>query len=190
MFGDGSNNKFRFAVRETSPGNFEVSNWYDVNWIGWKLITWDLSLGQTGNWVGNNVFEPPLNFDSFQMTYVSGNQNTGTIYFDDVRTASFSPTDVEEETGTIAPTEFSLKQNFPNPFNPSTQIKFSVPQTSDVKVLITDLLGREVATLVNDNLAAGNYSVDFNASNLSSGIYFYTLITDNFKQSKKMILMK
>ncbi|MBK7499067.1 MAG: N-acetylmuramoyl-L-alanine amidase [Ignavibacteriales bacterium] len=190
MFGDGSNNKFRFAVRETSPGNFEVSNWYDVNWIGWKLITWDLSLGQTGNWVGNNVFEPPLSFDSFQMTYVSGNQNTGTIYFDDVRTASFSPTDVEEETGTIAPTEFSLKQNYPNPFNPSTQIKFSLPQTSDVKVLITDLLGREVATLVNDNLAAGNYSVNFNASNLSSGIYFYTLIADNFKQSKKMILMK
>lgn len=190
MFGDGSNNKFRFAVRETSPGNFEVSPWYDVNWIGWKLVTWDLSLGQTGNWIGNNIFEPPLSFDSFQMTYVSGNQSTGTIYFDDVRTASFSPTDVEEETGTITPTEFSLQQNFPNPFNPSTQIKFSVPQTSDVKVLITDLLGREVATLVNDNLAAGNYSVDFNASNLSSGIYFYTLIADNFKQSKKMILMK
>ena len=190
MFGDGSNNKFRFAVRETSPGNFEVSPWYDVNWIGWKLVTWDLSLGQTGNWIGNNVFEPPLSFDSFQMTYVSGNQNTGTIYFDDVRTASFSPTNVKEETGTIAPTEFSLQQNFPNPFNPSTQIKFSVPQTTDVKVFITDLLGREVATLVNDNLVAGNYSVDFNANNLSSGIYFYTLITDNFKQSKKMILMK
>ncbi len=125
MFGDGSNNKFRFAVRETSPGNFEVSPWYDVNWIGWKLITWDLSLGQTGNWIGNNVFEPPLSFDSFQLTYETGNQNTGTIYFDDVRTASFSPTDVEEETGTIAPTEFSLQQNYPNPFNPSTQIKFS-----------------------------------------------------------------
>ncbi len=65
-----------------------------------------------------------------------------------------------------------------------------MPQTSDVKVIITDLLGREVGTIVNDNLAAGNYSVNFNASELSSGIYFYTLITDNFKQSKKMILMK
>jgi hypothetical protein len=190
MFGDGSNNKFRFALRETAPGNFEVSPWYDVNWIGWKLVTWDLSLGQTGNWIGNNVFEPPLSFDSFQLTYLTGNQNTGTYYFDDVRTASFSPTDVEEETGTVTPTEFTLQQNFPNPFNPSTQIKFSVPQTSDIKVLVTDLLGREVATLVNDNLAAGNYSVNFNASELSSGIYFYTLITDNFKQSKKMILMK
>jgi hypothetical protein len=189
LFGDGNNNKFRFAVRETAPGNFEVSPWYDVDWIGWKLVTWDLSLGQTGNWIGNNVFEPPLSFDSFQMTYVSGNQSAGTYYFDDVRTATFSPTDVEEETGST-PTEFTLQQNYPNPFNPNTQIKFSVPQTSNVKIIITDILGREVATLVNDNLATGNYSVNFNASSLSSGIYFYTLITDNFKQSLKMILMK
>jgi N-acetylmuramoyl-L-alanine amidase len=189
LFGDGGDNKFRFAVRETAPGNFEVSPWYDVDWIGWKLVTWDLSLGQTGNWVGNNVFEPPLSFDSFQMTYVTGNQSTGTYYFDDIRTATFSPTDVEEEIGTT-PTEFSLQQNYPNPFNPNTQIKFSVPQTTNVKVLVTDLLGREVATLVNDNLTAGNYSVNFDAINLSSGVYFYTLITDNFKQSRKMILMK
>ncbi len=194
MFGDGSNNKFRFAVRETAPGNYEVSPWYDVNWIGWKLVTWDLSLGQTGNWLGNGVFEPPLSFDSFQMTYDSSNQTTGTIYFDDVRTASFSPTDVKEESG-ITPAEFSLQQNYPNPFNPSTQIKFSVPQTSDVKIIVTDILGREVAALVNDNLAAGNYSVEFNAAQeslpaIASGVYFYTLVTNNFKQSKKMILMK
>lgn len=190
MFGDGSNNKFRFALKETTLNTFEVSPWYDMDWSGWKLISWDLSLGQTGNWIGNNILEPPFVFDSFQLTYQPGNQSAATIYFDDLRTATFSPTDVEVETGTTAPTEFALKQNFPNPFNPSTQIKFSVPQTSNVKVLVTDLLGREVVTLVNDNLAAGNYSVNFNASELSSGIYFYTLITDNFKQSKKMILMK
>jgi hypothetical protein len=124
------------------------------------------------------------------LTYDSSNQHIGTIYFDDVRTASFSPTDVEEEIGTIAPTEFTLQQNYPNPFNPSTQIKFSVPQTSKVKLIVTDILGKEVAVLVNDNLNAGNYSANFNASNISSGVYFYTLITDNFKQSRKMILMK
>ncbi len=189
LFGDGSNNKFRFAVKENSLSTFEVSPWYDVDWIGWKIVTWDLSLGQTGNWIGNNILEPPLSFDSFQMTYETGNQNTGTYYFDDLRTASFSPTDVEEVSG-ITPTEFTLAQNYPNPFNPSTQIKFSVPQTSNVKIIVTDILGKEVATLVNDNLAAGNYSVNFNANNVSSGIYFYTLLTDNFKQSKKMILIK
>ena len=85
LFGDGSNNKFRFAVRETAPGNFEVSPWYNVDWIGWKIVTWDLSLGETGNWIGNNILEPPLSFDSFQMTYETGNQNTGTYYFDDLR---------------------------------------------------------------------------------------------------------
>ena len=189
LFGDGSNNKFRFAVKENSLNTFEVSPWYDVDWIGWKLVTWDLSLGQTGNWIGNNILEPPLSFDSFQMTYETGNQNTGTYYFDDLRTASFSPTDVEEVSG-ITPTEYTLAQNYPNPFNPSTQIKFSVPQTSNVKIIVTDILGKEVATLVNDNLAAGNYSVNFNANNVSSGIYFYSLITDNFKQSKKMVLVK
>ncbi len=68
LFGDGSNNKFRFAVRETTvPGsnNFEVSPWYDVNWIGWKLVTWDLSLGETGSWIGDGIIVPPLRFDSF-----------------------------------------------------------------------------------------------------------------------------
>ena len=189
LFGDGLNNKFRFAVRETAPGNFEVSPWYNIDWIGWKLVSWDLSLGQTGNWIGNNTFEPPLRFDSFQLTYDSNNQSTGTYYFDDLRTAAFSPTDVEEEIG-ITPTNFVLQQNYPNPFNPSTQIKFSVPINSNVKVIVTDILGREVATLVNDNLAAGNYSVNFDANGVSSGIYFYTIITDNFKQSKKMVLLK
>ncbi|KAB2844616.1 MAG: T9SS type A sorting domain-containing protein, partial [Ignavibacterium sp.] len=59
-----------------------------------------------------------------------------------------------------------------------------------VKLIVTDILGREITALVNDDLTAGNYSVNFDAKDLSSGVYFYTLITDNFKQSKKMILMK
>ncbi len=189
MFGDGSNNKFRFAVRETAPGNFEVSPWFDINWYGWKIVNWDLSLGQTGNWLGNNIFEPPLKFDSFQLTYEAGNKSTSTVYFDDLRTAVFAPTEVEQENR-IVPTEFVLQQNFPNPFNPVTQIKFSVPAASNVKLIVTDILGKEVATLVNDELAAGNYNVNFDASSFSSGVYFYTIITDNFKQSKKMILMK
>jgi len=189
VFGDGSNNKFRFAVRETSPGNFEVSPWYDINWLGWKLISWDLSQGQTGNWIGNNILEPPLRFDSFQLTYTPGNLSTSTVYFDDLRTAVFAPSDVEQEDG-ITPTEFVLQQNYPNPFNPVTQIKFSIPSSSNVKLIVTDILGREITALVNDELAAGNYSVSFDANNLSSGVYFYTLVTDNFKQSKKMILMK
>ena len=97
-------------------------------------------------------------------------------------------TDVGEDD--LLPAVFKLEQNYPNPFNPVTQIKFSVPLSSNVKLIVTDILGREIAILINDELAAGNYNVNFDANNLSSGVYFYTLITDNFKQSKKMILMK
>jgi N-acetylmuramoyl-L-alanine amidase len=189
IFGDGNNNLFRFAVRETNTNSIEVSPWYTINWIGWKLVSWDLTKGQTGSWIGNGIIEPPLRIDSYQFTYVLGNSNVGKYYLDDLRTATFSPTDVKNEDNQI-PSSFVLEQNYPNPFNPGTQIKFSVPQSSNVKLIVTDILGKEVAVLVNDNLNAGNYNVSFDAAALSSGVYFYTLITDNFKQSRKMILMK
>ena len=192
IFGDGNNNKFRFCVRETNgttPTNLEVSPWYNIDWIGWKLVNWDLSLGQTGTWLGNGTLEPPLVFDSFQFTYSANNVSTGTYYLDDLRIATFDPTEVKQENDLI-PDRFVLEQNYPNPFNPSTEIKFSISKASNVKLIVTDILGREVATLVNDDLSAGNYSINFNAQNISSGVYFYTLITDNFKQSRKMILMR
>ena len=126
------------------------------------------------------------------MTYDSSNQGTGTYYFDDLRTALFQPTDIKEENGAV-PIQYALEQNYPNPFNPSTQIKFSVPEASHVKVIMADMLGSEVAIIVNDHLNAGNYTVNFNSSTLgglSSGVYLYTLISNNFKQSRKMILIK
>ena len=189
VFGDGNNNKFRFCLKETSSGTLEVSPWFDIDWIGWKLVNWNLSEGETGTWLGNGTLEPPLQFDSYQFTYSPENVSTGTYYLDDLRIATFDPTDVELEDNQL-PSSFALEQNYPNPFNPETQIKFSVPKASNVKIIVSDILGREVATLVNDNLSAGNYTVNFNANNFASGVYFYTLLTDNFKQSRKMILMK
>ena len=117
VFGDGTNNKFRFALKETSLNTFEVSPWYNIDWLGWKLVTWDLSQGQTGTWIGNGILEPPFIYDSFQFTYSPGNQSTGTLYLDDLRTASFGPTDIKEENG-LVPTKYVLEQNYPNPFNP------------------------------------------------------------------------
>lgn len=189
LFGDGSSNKFRFAVREIGSNSIEVSPWYDVDWIGWKLVTWNLAEGETGTWIGNGILEPPFRFDSFQLTYVPGNPVFGEHYFDDVRVATLDPVGVETEDDGI-PVSYNIEQNFPNPFNPSTLIRFSIPVASNVKIIVSDILGREITTLVNDNLNAGNYSVNFYAHNISSGVYFYTIITDNFKQSKKMILMK
>ena len=88
------------------------------------------------------------------------------------------------------PVNYSLSQNYPNPFNPSTSIKFQVPQSEFVRLVIYDVLGKEVATLVNEEKAAGSYEINYNASNLSSGIYFYTIKAGSFTSTKKMILMK
>ncbi|HVO75339.1 MAG TPA: T9SS type A sorting domain-containing protein, partial [Ignavibacteriaceae bacterium] len=87
-------------------------------------------------------------------------------------------------------TQFSLSQNYPNPFNPTTTINFSIPKSGNVTLKVYDALGKEVATLVNGYETAQSYQVDFNASSLASGVYFYTLKTDNFSQTMKMVLMK
>jgi hypothetical protein len=86
--------------------------------------------------------------------------------------------------------DFHLEQNYPNPFNPSTTIQFRVPNSSFVNLKVYDILGREVATLVNEEKPAGNYEVEFNANDLSSGIYFYTLKAGKYLQTRKLILMK
>ncbi len=88
------------------------------------------------------------------------------------------------------PISYSLSQNYPNPFNPSTIIKFSIQNPGFVNLKIYNILGQEVATLVNEQLSTGSYSYTFDASRLSSGIYFYTIRAGNFVQSKKMILLK
>ncbi|MGZ5192161.1 MAG: T9SS type A sorting domain-containing protein [Flavisolibacter sp.] len=88
------------------------------------------------------------------------------------------------------PLEFAVSQNFPNPFNPSTTISYSIPTSEFVTLKVFDVLGREVATLVNEEKPNGIYKVDFDGSGLSSGIYFYTLKAGKFTQTRKLVLMK
>ena len=102
---------------------------------------------------------------------------------------SGTTTGVKNNAG-VVPSGFSLSQNYPNPFNPSTKINFSIPQSNFVSLKVFNGIGEEVEELVNQNLSPGNYSIDFNASNLSSGVYFYRLNTDGFVQLKKMLLIK
>jgi FtsP/CotA-like multicopper oxidase with cupredoxin domain len=87
-------------------------------------------------------------------------------------------------------TDYKLDQNYPNPFNPSTTINFSVPENSQVTLKIYDVLGKEVSTLINQVVPAGNHEVNFDATGLSSGVYFYNLTAGNFVESKKMVLLK
>jgi len=88
------------------------------------------------------------------------------------------------------PLEFTLEQNYPNPFNPSTTIKYSIAEDGFIKLAVYNMLGEQVATLVNTTQKAGKYEVSFNASNFSSGVYVYRIETSNFTSSKKLILMK
>jgi hypothetical protein len=93
--------------------------------------------------------------------------------------------------GTIeVPNHYILKQNYPNPFNPSTTIKFGIPRSEVVKLVVYDILGREVRTLVNEMKTSGTYEVTFDASMLSSGVYFYKLETPSFSETKRMLLVK
>jgi hypothetical protein len=103
--------------------------------------------------------------------------------------ASALVTDVKELPGQV-PSAYRLTQNYPNPFNPSTTIIYSVPITSFVTLKVYDILGREVATVVNGEQSVGNYAVDFQAANLSSGTYFYALKAGDFADVKKMVVLK
>ena len=110
---------------------------------------------------------------------------------------SYVPVGVNEKPQTQLPTKYSLSQNYPNPFNPSTTISYAIPvvetlraTSQQVTLKIYDILGREVATLINQKQRAGNYEVQFDATNLTSGVYFYQLKSGSFIESKKMVLLK
>ena len=95
-----------------------------------------------------------------------------------------------KESAANLPTEFALLQNYPNPFNPSTTINYELPASNFVTLKIYDLVGKEVATLVNEKLDAGRYSATFNGSNLASGMYFYKITAGEFTFVRKMVLIK
>ncbi len=98
--------------------------------------------------------------------------------------------DVKDKQNNVIPTMYRLEQNYPNPFNPTTKIKYSLPESGFVSLNIHNILGAMVTTLVSDNISPGSYEVEFNAKDLPTGIYFYTLVCNNVVITKKMILLK
>jgi hypothetical protein len=121
---------------------------------------------------------------------ISSNNNP---YWYDTLVVDLPPTNIDN-TQTNIPVTFELKQNFPNPFNPSTKIKFSIPEAGITILKVYNILGKEVATLVSEEKPAGSYAVDFDAQSavggLPSGIYFYRIQAGSFVETKKMVLMK
>lgn len=122
------------------------------------------------------------------LTFNDALGNTFDLYCSEVNIVYKTVTDVLEEIKPIS--EFSLSQNFPNPFNPTTIIEFSLPSNGFVSLKVFDILGKEVASLLSKNLSLGNYSIEFAGLNLNSGIYFYQLNFNGRSHSKKMILLK
>jgi hypothetical protein len=134
------------------------------------------------------AFTWPLDYD---LSYTNAQLKTGGTDALPVGSLQWWPniTDVKKGKPGV-PSTFVLEQNYPNPFNPSTTIHYSIAKSAKVNLKIFNVLGEEVATLVNKSQTAGNYEVEFNASKLSSGVYFYQLKTDNYVETKKMMLMK
>ena len=148
---------------------------------------------QTYNGIGNEFDSGnALTVDNQGNVYVTGgSDNIGNT---DFVTIKYSSTIGIQPISTEIPDRFLLKQNYPNPFNPSTRIQFSIPNAAtdsrSVKLEIYDISGKLIRTLLNEDLSAGMYEIDFEASGLATGTYFYRLTTDNFTETKKMLLIK
>lgn len=145
--------------------NFASNTYYSASYWYWSYVL--PSNAQTGTW----KFKATFNSVSYEKTF------------------NVAPLGITPIGGEI-PTVYSMEQNYPNPFNPVTNIKFSLPKAGIVNLKVYDVSGREVAELINQNLEAGEFNYDFDASHLSSGIYFYTLSSGNFIETKRMILVK
>ena len=144
---------------------------------------------------GATSWNSPLNSSSTSFTYVvtTAGQYSYQCNFHFsmgmVGTITVNPNGIVPISGTV-PEKFMLYQNFPNPFNPSTNIKFDIAHKTNVVIEIFDITGGKVTTLANTSLDAGSYSVDWDASANSSGLYFYRITTDQYSATRKMILVK
>jgi len=175
----GCDNSATMRVTAYMNGIFVGTNTRTATFPGtWPVDTLSCSFPQGFNNVVVHYDSPPPTC-----------QDYGTIFMAD--NMRVTPLVVNVNSEIADPSKFTLSQNFPNPFNPSTVIEFSLPEdASNVKLSVYNALGEKVAELVNTSLAAGKYSYQWNAQNVATGIYIYELRTEKFVSVKKMVLMK
>jgi hypothetical protein len=150
----------------------------DYTYIWNYFESCDAELWNGTNWEPGDTPILINNPDGFKIAIVSQSIN---IYYTIVNV---------ESTNSDALSDFSLSQNYPNPFNPSTVISYQLPVIGFVTLKVYDILGREIATLVNEEKPAGEYEVEFDGSALTSGIYFYQLKAGSYVETRKMVLLK
>ena len=163
--------------KETNNQGFEVE----------RSLVGANSWAKVGTVTGNGTTTETRSY-SFSERVTTGNYSYRLKQID--FNGNFEYHNLSSEVNVGVPSEFALSQNYPNPFNPSTKIDYDIATDGNVSVVLFDMSGREVAKLVNDFKPAGYYTVSFNASNLSSGMYFYRISASNFSQTKKMVLVK
>jgi len=194
---NGANN---YIISNQKTGDVSGAGTYDF-----KLTFKDM--GSEGTAVGYSISGPsylleghemdtsssrPTKFNAINFAVSSTNANTTGLNLTDVSVDLGSPviTGVNNEENNSLPMTYSLSQNYPNPFNPTTTIKFGLPKAGDVSLVVYDILGRKVTELIHGNLTAGYHTVNFNASNLASGVYFYRIQAGDFVSVKKLMLLK
>ncbi len=185
VFGDASSNFLEYWFYINSDQNVEVRA-DTLNWTGWKFVQVPMSgIGTTGDII----------FHSVVIAHNPGAADSGAVYIDGAQNSDPNVTGINEGNQYAdVPSAYRLGQNYPNPFNPSTTIEYNIPSQGFVSLKVYDMLGREVATLVNGVRSAGTHYVMFNTNDvngsLTSGIYFYTIKAGDFMQTKKFVLMK
>ncbi|MEA3285766.1 MAG: Ig-like domain-containing protein [Candidatus Marinimicrobia bacterium] len=193
VFGDGLGNHFRFCVDDNVPvsaaANHEVSPWYTIDWYGWRLISWDMSVDGTGTWIGDGNLNGMLRFDSFQLTYEPDQPNVGVYYIDELRVVERNYLALDDSPDQ-QPTEFALLPNYPNPFNPWTNIPFTLPERTEVQISIYDLRGAEVAHIFSGSLEAGRHVTRWNAAPFTSGLYLVKMETNDISITRKLTVLK
>jgi photosystem II stability/assembly factor-like uncharacterized protein len=166
----------------------------NTGWIGGSSSPDNISIIRTSNagtnWLTSLSYNITTNINSIYFVNTATGWavgNSGAIFR--TWTSGLPGINVQNISSEI-PSSFSLQQNYPNPFNPTTNIKFAIPKNEFVKITVFDILGKELETLVNEQLQPGTYETNWNASNYPSGVYFYKLITKGFTETKKMFLIK
>jgi hypothetical protein len=189
--GTAVNGKFYMITGEVTPAPYPHDTIYIFNSA---TNTWSNIQGGRGPQAASNYWSA-ISYKVFAngniKIFIPGGIVTGSVggQLCCLQVPACTITGIENNSGNL-PKNYNLSQNYPNPFNPTTKISYAIPKSGLVTLKVYNVLGKEVAVLVNDVKAAGIYTIDFNASNLSSGIYFYRLDVNGFSEVKKMTLLK